>query len=252
MNKNLLWVMTVVVLVLGGRAEAQQPKKIARIGYISGTGNATDQGPYVDALRQGLQTLGHIDGKTFVIEYRGADGYMDRVPTLVGELVQLNPDVLVLPIRPAILAAKQATKTIPIVMVSQLDPVATGLIDSLARPGGNITGLSTLSGDLNGKRLEMLAEAVPRLSRVAVLRDADSQNSASNFKEYAAAAKASKIQLQSWEVRGANPDFAAAFSNAARDRVNGVIAVTNANLLRNQKTIVQLAMKNRLGSIFEG
>ena len=252
MNKILIWVMTVVFLAFVSRAEAQQPKKIARIGYISGTGNATDQGPYVEALRQGLQARGHIDGKTFVIEYRGAEGYMDRVPGLVGDLVQLNPDVLVLPIRPAILAAKQATKTIPIIMVSNLDPVETGLVDSLARPGGNITGLATLSGDLNGKRLEMLTEVVPRLSRVALLRDAESQSAATNFKDYELAAKALKIQLHSWEVRGANPDLEAAFANAARDHINALITVTNANLLRSQKTIVQLAMKNRLASIFEG
>ena len=141
--------------------EAQQPAKIPRIGYVSGTGDPSNPGPYVEAFRQGLRDLGHIDGKNIVIEYRGAEGKLDRIPSLVAELVQLKVDVLVLPIPSAIHAAKQATRTIPIVMVTGSDPVATGLIDSLARPGGNITGLATLTGDLSGKRLELLTEVVP-------------------------------------------------------------------------------------------
>ena len=152
-------------------AQAQQPAKIPRIGYVSGTGSSSDPGPYVEALRQGLRDLGYVEGKNFVIEYRGAEGKPDRYPSLVNELVQLKVDVLVVPTLPAILAARQATKTIPIVMVTNTDPVAGKLVDSLARPGGNITGLSTLAQDLSGKRLELLTEVVPRLSRVAVLRD---------------------------------------------------------------------------------
>lgn len=244
--------LSTLFFALSVPAEGQHPAKIPRIGYISGTGNATDQGPYVDALRQGLRHLGYVEGKNIAIEYRGAEGQPDRVRSLVSELVQLNVDVLILPILPAIMAAKQATNTIPIIMVSNSDPVAIGLVESLARPGGNITGLATLSTDLSGKRLEMLKELRPRISRVGLLRDADSQNSAIAFKEYDAAAKALKIQLQSWEVRGANPDFDAAFANAAHERINALITITNANLLRNQKTIVNLAMKNRLASMFEG
>ena len=138
---------------------AQQP---ARIGYISGTGSASDPGPYVEALRQGLRDLGYVEGKNFEIEFRGAEGKPDRMPSLVTELVQLKVDVLVVPTAAgAIHAAKQATKTIPIVMVTLLDPVATGLVDSLAHPGGNITGLATLQRDLSGKRLELLKEVVP-------------------------------------------------------------------------------------------
>lgn len=125
-------------------AEAQQPTKIPRIGYVSGSGDASNQGPYVEALRQGLRDLGYVEGKGFVIEYRGSEGNLDRIPSLVNELVQLKVDVLVVPILSAARAAKQATKTIPIVMVTG-DPVAAGVVDSLARPGGNLTGLATLN-----------------------------------------------------------------------------------------------------------
>ena len=253
MKKQITVLAVCVMLVaLCSFAEAQQANKVPRIGYISGTGNTTDQGPYVEALRQGLRELGYVEGKNIIIEFRGAEGHTDRVRKLAIELVQLNVDVLVLPILPALLAAKQATKTIPIVMIANADPVATGLVQSLARPGGNITGLATLSADLSGKRLEMLTETIPRISRVGVLRDGDSQNSAISFKEYEAAAKALKISLQPLEVRGANPDFDAAFRNAAQERSNALITITNANLFRNQKTIVKLAMKNRLPSMFEG
>ena len=144
-----------LLLALCLAAQAQQPAKIARIGYISGTGSVSDRGPYVEALRQGLRDLGYIEGKTFVIEYRGAEGKLERIPNLVTELVQLKVDVLVVPILSAARAAKEATKTIPIVMVTG-DPVAAGIVDSLARPGGNLTGFATLNPNLSGKRLELL------------------------------------------------------------------------------------------------
>src|SRR6266478_1711098 len=160
MNRRIvIWLLTVLLTTVS-LAEAQQPPKLPHIGYVSGTGDPSNPGPYVEALRQGLRDLGYIDGKNIVIEYRGAEGKLDRVPSIVNELVQLEVDVLVLPIRSAILAAKHATKTIPIVIVTGGDPVATGLIDSLARPGGNITGVSTLSRELIGKRLELLTEVI--------------------------------------------------------------------------------------------
>jgi putative tryptophan/tyrosine transport system substrate-binding protein len=133
-------------------------------------------------LRRGLKEHGYTEGKNIIIEFRGAEGKIDRVPNLVTELIQLRVDVLVVPILPAILAAKQATKTIPIVMVAGVDAVGAGIIDSLARPGGNITGLTTLSRDLGGKRIQLLTEIVPRLSRVAVLRDADSRTGKIGFR----------------------------------------------------------------------
>jgi ABC-type uncharacterized transport system substrate-binding protein len=211
-------------------AQAQQPTKIPRIGYVSGTGTLSNPGPYVEALRHGLRDLGYVEGKNFVIEYRGAEGDPGRYQSLVNELVQLKVDVLIVPTLPAILAARQATKTIPIVMVTNADPVANRLVDSLARPGGNITGLSTLAQDLSGKRLQLLTEVVPRLSRVAVLRDADSQNSAIAFKEYEATARALKLQLQSLDVGGPNPDLEGAFQAAAKGRTNAIITITTSNL----------------------
>jgi putative tryptophan/tyrosine transport system substrate-binding protein len=251
-SKILIGLLTPLLLTVVSPADAQQPTKIPRIGYISGTGSQSDPGPYVEALRQGLRDLGHIDGKNVVIEYRGAEGKPDRYSSLVNELVELKVDVLVVPTLPAILAARQATKTIPIVMVTNTDPVAGKLVDSLARPGGNITGLSTLAQDLSGKRLELLKEVVPRLSRVGVLRDVDSQNSAIAFKEYEATARALKIQLQSIGVQGPNPDLEGAFQGAAKGRNNAIITITNSNLLIQQKRIVALALTNRLPSMYQG
>jgi putative tryptophan/tyrosine transport system substrate-binding protein len=251
--RRIVWFI-LMSFVIGGAAiaDAQQPAKIPRIGYISGTGDPSSPGPYVEALRQGLRDLGYVEGKNIVIEYRGAEGNVDRMPSLVAELVQLKVDVLVVPLSVATRAAKQATKTIPIVMVIGEDPVAAGLIDSLARPGGNITGLSTVNLELSGKRLELLKESVAGISRVAVLRDADSQTSSIAFNEYEAAARALKIQLQSLEVRGLNPDLEGAFRTAAKGRAHALITVTNANLFRNQKRITDLAMKNRLPSMYQG
>jgi putative ABC transport system substrate-binding protein len=250
---------TITVLLVGlalasvQLTEAQQkPPKLPRIGYVSGTGDPSNPGPYVEALRQGLRDLGYIDGKNIVIEYRGAEGKLDRVPSIVNELVQLEVDVLVLPIRSAILAAKHATKTIPIVIVTGGDPVATGLIDSLARPGGNITGVSTLSRELIGKRLELLREVIRRLSRVGVLLNQDEQDAPDNLKEHEAAARALKIQVQSFKVSGQKPDIEEAFRAAAKGRVNALITVTSAPLFLQRKRIADLAITNRLPSMYQG
>jgi putative ABC transport system substrate-binding protein len=242
----------VVLLAVAVIAEAQQPAKVPRIGYVSGTGNASDQGLYVEALRQGLRELGYIEGKSFTIEYRGAEGKLERIPSLVNELVQLKVDVLVAPIPGAIRAAKQATKTIPVIMVSGQDPVADGIVASLARPGGNITGFATLAQELSGKRMELLRELIPRLSRVGVLLDPDSQNSIITLNEYEVAARAHKIQLQSLEVRGLNPDLEGALQRAAKSRVGALITITNANVFLQQKRLADLAIKNRLPSLFQG
>jgi len=241
-----------IVFALSIPAEAQQSAKIPRIGYLSGTGDSSNPGPYVTALRQGLRDLGYIDGKNIVIEYRGAEGKLERIPGIVAELVQLKVDVLVVLIPQAIRAAKQATKTIPIVMVTQEDPVAAGLIDSLARPGGNITGLATLQRDLSGKRLELLAEVVPGISRVGVLWNPNIPSMIIGFKEYEAAARGLKIRLQSLEVRGSSPDLEGAFQAAVKARTSAVITITNTPLFRNSKRITDLAIKNRLPSMYEG
>jgi len=233
-------------------ASAQQPTKVPRIGYISGTGDASNPGPYVEALRQGLKDLGYVEGTNFVMEFRGAQGNTEAVPRLVAELLQLKVDVLVVPIVSAIRAAMQATKSIPIVIVTQVDPVATGLIDSLAHPGGNITGIATLQRDLSGKRLELVAELVPKLSRVGILREADESVSAIGFKNYETAARGLKINLQSLEVRGPNPDLEGAFRAAAKGGSRAVITITNNSLFLNSKRIINLAIKNRLPSMYEG
>jgi putative ABC transport system substrate-binding protein len=241
-----------LVLVFGVTAEAQQPTKIPRIGYISGTGNQTNQGPYVEALRQGLRELGYIEGKNFTIEYRGAEGKPDRQPSLAAELIESQVNVLIVATLPAILAAKQATKTTPIIMVASVEPVASKLVDSLARPGGNLTGISTLAQDLSGKRLELLMEVVPRLSRVAVLRDVDSQTATLQFKEYEAAARVLKMELHSIDVRGPNPDLENALLAATKGRNDALITITNANLFLQQKRLADLAIRNKLPSMFQG
>jgi putative tryptophan/tyrosine transport system substrate-binding protein len=252
MSKYTVAFMVLLDLLSLSFAEAQQPNKMARIGYVSGTGNALDQGPYVDALRQGLRDLGYIEGKSFVIEYRGAEGKLDRMPILVAELVQLKVDVLIVAVLPAIRAAKQLTKTIPIVMVSNVDPVATGIVDTLARPGGNITGLATRNRELSGKRLELLKEVVPPLSRIGVLNDADAETATFDFKEYQAAGHVLKVQLRSLEVQGQTPDLEGAFQAAVKERANALITITSAKLFLQQKRIADLAIKNRLPSMYQG
>ena len=150
-----------LLLALCIHAEARQPKKVPRIGFVGASGTSNNPGSNFNIFRQGLRDLGYVDGKNILIEYRNAEGKLDLIPSLVDELVQLKIDVLVSTNPTAVRAAKRATKTIPIVMVSSVDPVATGIVDSLARPGGNITGLSILARDLNGKRLELLTEGGP-------------------------------------------------------------------------------------------
>jgi putative ABC transport system substrate-binding protein len=233
-------------------AVAQQSARIPRIGYLGASGDAHTPGPLNEAFRQRLRDLGYIEGKNILVEYRYAEGDLDRVPGLVAELVQLNVDVLVSGNLAVIRAAKQATKTIPIVMVISADPVATGLVDSLASPGGNVTGVTRLTRELSGKRLELLKEVVPRMSRVGVLWNPDQPAPAIAFKEYEAAAHALKIQLQSLEVRGPNPEFARAFQAAAKGRANALIAVRGALLNRYPKQIADFAIKNRLPSMCEG
>jgi putative tryptophan/tyrosine transport system substrate-binding protein len=232
-------------------AQAQQPKKIPRIGYVSGTGDNTNPGPYLEALRQGLKAYGYVDGQNIAIEYRGAGGELGRTRGFIDELIGLKVDVLVLPTPETIRAAKQATKTIPIVMVTGGDPVANGFINSLAHPGGNITGLYTQSVELTGKRLELLKEVVPRLTRVALLRNPNTAPATAVFKEYDTAAKALKLQLHSLDVGSDKPDLPSAFQAAVKARAQAIVTVTNAQFLIQQARIVDLAVKHRLPSVFQ-
>jgi len=232
-------------------ASAQQPAKVPRIGYVSGSGDPSNPGPLWEAFRQGLRELGYTEGKNVLVEYRYAEGNQDRIASLVTELVQLEVDVIVVASSLGVRAAKQATKTIPVVVVTSVDPVATGLVDSLARPGGNITGLTRLTGELRGKRLELLKEVIPRMSRVGVLVEASTTGLAPPFKDYETAASVINIQLQSLDVRGPNPDFEKAFQAAAKARVSALITVNASLLNRYPKRIADLAIKYQLPSMYE-
>jgi ABC-type uncharacterized transport system substrate-binding protein len=250
MNKEIYWfALGALLLAFSFPVQAQQPAKVSRIGYIAAVGPEA-RNPNFEAFRRGLRDLGYIEGKNILVEHRSVEGKMDRIPSFVAELVQLKVNVVVSPISAAIRAAKQATKTIPIVIVTAQDPVAAGFIDSLARPGGNITGVTRFTRELSGKRLELLKEAVPEISRVGVLQDSDT-NPTDGFKEYEVAARALKIALHSLPVRGPNLDFERAFQDAVKERVSALITVTTPLLLRHAKRIADLAIKNRLPSMFE-
>ena len=249
-HKILRLALCALLLAPSLPVQAQQ-QKIPRIGYLSPGRDSNPPGLPVEAFRQGLRDLGYIEGKNILVEYRYFEGKPDLIPSLVAELVQLKVDVIVLISLQTIRAAKQATKTIPIVMVTTVDPVATGIVDSLARPGGNITGLTRLTRELSGKRLELFKEAVPRMSRVGVLWDADNPGAAVSFKEYEAVARAFKLQFQSLEVRGPNPDLEGAFQASAKGRANALITISNSLLFLHRKRIVDLAIKNRLPSMCE-
>jgi putative ABC transport system substrate-binding protein len=235
-------------------ADAQQSSKVPRIGYLTGTREPTYDAPDAnrDAFRWALRDLGYIEGNSIQVEYRYAAGTPDRAPRLVAELLQLQVDIIVSPFASGILAAKQATQTIPIVIVANQDPVATGLVYSLARPGGNVTGVTRLTRELAGKRLEMLREIVPKLSNVGVLFDADSTVARTAYREYEAAGKTLRIPVQSLEVQSSNPDFADAFRVASKKRVSAVTALRNPLLLDNRKRIAELLIRSRLPSISEG
>jgi putative ABC transport system substrate-binding protein len=249
----LLSLLTLLIPASPQLADAQQPKKIPRIGFVSGSGDTKNPGPNIESFRQGLRDLGYVEGKNIVVEYRYAEGKLDHIPSIVAELMQLKVDVFISGNLVAIRAAKQATKTIPIVMVTTADPVTAGLIDSLARPGGNITGLSRLNRDLRGKRLELLKEVVPRISRVGVLWDTSSAPElATAFKDYETAARALKIPIQSLKVRSSNPDLEGAFRDAAKGRVSALVTTRTAGLVPYPRKIADLAIKSRLPSMNEG
>jgi putative ABC transport system substrate-binding protein len=225
---------------------------VARIGYVSGTGSAADPGPFVAALQQGLREFGSVEGRDFVVAYRGAEGQLARVPALVAELVQAKVDVLVAPIPTAIRAAKQATETIPIVMVTSTDPVASGFVDSLARPGRNITGLFTLTRDLGAKRLEFLKAVVPNLARVAILFDGDDLSAVESHQDYAALAPALPVELLSLQVRGPNLDLDATIKAALDWRADALVVVTSALLFPHRRAIADVALKSRLPTAYHG
>ncbi len=252
--KEKVAVSVVVFLLLASfsLAEAQQTTKaISRVGFISSTGTAESPSPLFEAFRQGLRDLGYVDGKNIVIVHRYAEGRLDRMPPFVQEFVQQKVDVIVGVNNVVIRAAKEATKTIPIVMLTSVDPVEAGYVESFAHPGGNITGLAWLNREISTKRLELLKELFPKLSRVAILWDADGPGPVVAFKEYTAAARAYKLDLRSLEIRGPKPDFEGAFQAARVARAEALIVVGNPLMSQYLKPIFALATANRLASMTE-
>ena len=195
----VFWLLTALPLTFSVSAEAQQPTKIPRIGYLGATSPSANSAR-IEAFRQGLRELGYVEGKNIVIEWRYAEGKLDRLPALAAELVRLKVDVIVTAGPTATRAAKEATVTIPIVMMQDGDPVGSGFVASLARPGGNITGLSSLAPELSGKQLELLKEIVPKLSRVAVFGTSTSPDNAQSLREVELAAGAFGVKLQYLDV----------------------------------------------------
>jgi putative tryptophan/tyrosine transport system substrate-binding protein len=253
MNKRKLgsFALCAMLLALCQSVEAQQPGKVPRLGYLSPVDAATDS-PRAEGIRLALRDLGYIEGQNIAIEYRYAEGKGDRAPELAAELVRLKVDIIVVsggdrPIR----AAKNATKTIPIVMTGQgSDPVRAGHVESLARPGGNVTGLTVLTRELGGKRLELLKEAVPKLARVAVLYDPANRASLHEVKELLPAdARALKLTIEPWEIRAVD-DFEKVFAALNKQRPDGLYVPGTALMRANGKRIVDFALKSRLPSVY--
>ena len=228
--------------------EAQQPKKVPRIGVIS-QGSLSSDARSIKAFREGLRGLGYVEGQNITIEYRYAEGVDERFPILADELVQLKVNVIVAHNTPATRAAKNATQTIPIVMEGVTDPVGTGLVASLAHPGGNVTGLSNVGSDLGGKRLELLKEAFPKVSRVAVLWDSANAGNAVWLAEMKVAAGPVRITLQPLDVHGAD-GFERAFSAIKKEHADALSVLWNAPVNTNRARIVDFAAKSKLPAIY--
>jgi putative tryptophan/tyrosine transport system substrate-binding protein len=248
-RKAVLSILFVVVLLaFAVRAAAQQPTKIPRIGFLSATSLSTISAR-IEALRQGLRELGYDEGENIVIDWRSAEGKLDRVPALAAEVVRLKVDVIVTGGATDTRAAKEATNTIPIVMAQDSDPVESGFVASLARPGGNITGLSTLAAEVSGKRLELLKEIIPKLSRVAVLGISTRPGNAQSLKEVELAAGAFKVQVQYLDVLDVK-EIETAFQAATKGRAEAVLVLQSPFFNSQRKQIVDLAIKSRLPAIY--
>jgi len=245
-KKILIWLLATVFLVTVSSVEAQQTKKIHRIGFLAFTGS----GPMTEEFRQALQARGYNEGKNIAIEYRYAEGNLDRLPELATELVSLKVDLIVVVSGQAARAAKQATTTIPIVMAISGDVVSTGLIKSLAHPGGNITGMTTYSPEVNGKRLALLKETFPKISRVAVLGDPTSPSHLLDWQELQPVARHLAVQLQSLEVRSPKPDFKGAFAAATKKRADAFLTLPPPLMAFHQNEIIALVAKSRRPAIF--
>jgi len=248
MSKKFLFWLLATVLLTTVSARAQQPAKAPSIGYLAGVSLSANAARN-EAFRQGLRELSYVEGKNIVVEWRYADGKLDRLPALAAELVRLKVNIIVSGGGTVTRAAKAATSTIPIVMTNDADPVGDGFVASLARPGGNITGLSALAPELTGKRLEILREVVPKLSRVAVLGLSTNPGYAQMLKEIESAAKAFGVKLQYLDVLDSK-DIETAFRAASKGRADGVLTLNTPILVSQRAQLVDLAAKNRLPAIF--
>jgi len=250
--KKKISVLTLCALLfaLCGSVEAQQPKKVARIGYLSQLDLASES-TRSEPIRLALRELGYIEGQNIFTEYRYAEGKLDRLPELAAELVRLKVDVIVTGGDIPLQAAKNATKTIPIVMSGRgIDPVEAGFVESLARPGGNITGITNLAAELGGKRLELFKEAVPKIARVAVFYDPTTPINVREVKEVLpVTAGALRLTIQPWEVRAAD-DFGKVFAALNKDRPDGLYVPGSRLMNANQKRTISFALKSRLPSVY--
>jgi putative tryptophan/tyrosine transport system substrate-binding protein len=245
------FVLAAFLFVLVQLTQAQQPTKIPRIGYLS-VSSRSAMTARTEAFRQGLRELGYVEGKNIVIEWRYGQEKPDRVSELAAELARLKVDVIVSGGNSATQAVKKATNTIPILMTQSSDPVASGFVASLARPGGNVTGLSTLAPEISGKRLELLKEIVPKLSRVAVLGTSTSPGNAQELRQVELAAGALGVKLQYLDVLSPK-DIETAFRAAAKGRADAVFMIMSGNVdFSQRKEIAELGVKSRLPVIYEG
>jgi putative ABC transport system substrate-binding protein len=248
MRRLAVALLAIPLLALPLAAEAQQTGKTYRIGYLGSTSPSSAHAQFLEALRQGLRDLGYVEGKNLAIEYRWAEGKYDRLPDLAAELVRLKVDLIVTHGTPGSLAAKHATTTIPIVMAISGDAVATGLVASIGRPGGNITGSTFFFPELNAKRLELLATALPGAKRMAALMNPDNPSHTPALKAMELMAKALRLDFQVAEVRGPD-EFPGAFSAMVKGRVDAVAVLDDPMLIANARQVADLAAKHRLPTI---
>jgi ABC-type uncharacterized transport system substrate-binding protein len=247
--KNILSILLVIaVVVVGGTAQAQQPTQVARIGLVIATSPTTNP-TRIEAFRRGLRELGYVEGKNIIFEYRYAEGKIALLPALLDELVRLKVDVIVAGGPSVTRAAKKTTVTIPIVMTWDYDPVGNGFVASLARPGGNITGLATLAPEISGKQLELLKEIIPKLSRVAVLGTSTTPGNAEALRATQLAAAALKVQLRYLEIRD-RKDIETAFQAARKGRADAVLALASRVLVSDRTQVAHLAVTSRLPVIY--
>jgi len=248
MNPKLVWLITVILFAfVHHRAEAQQAEKVPRIAFL---GASSYEAAVIDPFRQGLHEFRYTEGKNIVVEYRWAEGKYDQLTDLAAELVRLNVDIMITQSDAATRAAKRLTTSIPIIFVGIGDAVATGLVDSLAKPGGNITGISNLSPELSGKRLELLKEAFPKISRVAVIWNPSNPGSSIVLKETQAATQAVKLKLQSLEVRS-QQDLDNAFGSAIKGDTQALLVLPDPFINSLNKRIADYAAQKRLPTIYQ-